>query len=150
MNKSPFVIFAVFAAICVVAIPLLALSKEGSEDSGRVDVAAQDEESKALFAASCGPCHTLAAAGTDGVVGPNLDDTLAPTGNGSYEGSYGRVLSAIQCGLGGRMPAGILSGENAKEIAGFVAAYAGQLGEGDGPLVDTRTAEKPEPGGCAA
>lgn len=28
--------------------------------------------------AGCGGCHTLAAAGTSGVVGPNLDEFLAP------------------------------------------------------------------------
>lgn len=27
-----------------------------------------------VFAASCGSCHTLSAAGTNGQVGPNLDD----------------------------------------------------------------------------
>ena len=43
------------------------------------------------------------------------------------------------------MPAGILQGENAKEVAAFVAAYAGQLSEDAGPLEDTRTAEKDEP-----
>jgi cytochrome c oxidase subunit 2 len=30
-----------------------------------------------IFAASCGSCHTLAAAGTTGQIGPNLDETLA-------------------------------------------------------------------------
>jgi len=33
------------------------------------------------------------------------------------------------------MPAGILQGEDAQEVAGFVAAYAGQLGPDQGPLV---------------
>ena len=27
---------------------------------------------------NCGSCHTLYKAGTDGVVGPNLDELLAP------------------------------------------------------------------------
>lgn len=55
------------------------------------------------------------------------------------------------CGFGnGRMPARILTGENAKEVAAFVAAYAGQLGDGDGPLVDTSTARKPAPGSCGS
>ena len=32
---------------------------------------------KALFIKSCGGCHTLAAAGTAGKIGPNLDDAFA-------------------------------------------------------------------------
>jgi hypothetical protein len=33
------------------------------------------------------------------------------------------------------MPRGILQGADAQEVAGFVAAYAGQLGPGQGPLL---------------
>ena len=33
-----------------------------------------------MFATNCGTCHTLAAAGTDGVVGPDLDELLVPSG----------------------------------------------------------------------
>ncbi len=33
---------------------------------------------KKVFTTNCGSCHTLADAGTDGSVGPNLDD-LKPT-----------------------------------------------------------------------
>ena len=39
------------------------------------------------------------------------------------------------------MPKGILGGEEAKQAAVFVAAYAGQIGKG--PVVDT--AERPKP-----
>ena len=35
---------------------------------------AAEADPKAMFAASCGSCHTLADAGTTGTVGPNLDD----------------------------------------------------------------------------
>ena len=150
MNKRPFILFGIFAAVCLIAIPLLALDKEGSEDSAPVKVESQDEDGKLLFVDNCGYCHTLAAAGTDGVVGPDLDDTLAPTGNGNFDANYGRVLQAVTCGLGGRMPAGILTGENAKDIAAFVAAYAGQLSPDEGPTADTETAEKPDPTECAA
>jgi mono/diheme cytochrome c family protein len=149
MGKGPLVTFGVFAAICVIVIPYLALAKEGGEDAAPIEVASYDEGGKELFVNNCGPCHTLAAAGTDGVVGPNLDDLLAPGGNATFEGSYGRALNAVTCGFAnGRMPAGILQGENAQQVAGFVGAYAGQVGEDDEPLADTRTVETPEPAGC--
>ena len=149
MSKGPLVIFGIFAAICVVAIPYLAVSKEGAEGSAPVPVAERDRDGKELFAANCGACHTLAAAGTDGVVGPDLDETLAVGGIASYEGSYGRAIIAIACGVGGgRMPAGILTGEDAKDVAAFVGAYAGQVGDEPEPLADTSSAEKRDPPAC--
>ena len=149
MSKTPFIVFGIFAAICLIAIPLWAFGKEGSESTGGAQVAAVDQESKALFATNCGSCHTLAAAGTEGVVGPNLDDTLVPLGSndaGQYEQHYTRVLQAVTCGVppgGGRMPDGILIGRDAQEVAAFVAAYAGQIGKG--PTLDTETAPRAEP-----
>jgi mono/diheme cytochrome c family protein len=151
MSKGPFVIFGVFAAICVIVIPYFALAKEGGEEAGPVKVESWDEGGKELFVNNCGPCHTLAAAGTDGVVGPNLDDLLAPGGNATFEGSAQRAMSAVICGAGnGRMPAGILQGENAQEVAAFVGAYAGQVGEGAEAIADTRSANLKPPETCGA
>jgi len=41
-------------------------TSEGSQGAG-----------KALFVQACGGCHTLAAAGTNGTIGPDLDDAFA-------------------------------------------------------------------------
>jgi mono/diheme cytochrome c family protein len=125
LNKSAIVIFGVFALIFVVAIPYIAISKEGEEGSSEATVSAEDQEAKQLFQTNCGSCHTLAAAGTDGVVGPNLDDLLG-AGTTDPEANTGRVLDAIHMGVAGRMPAGILGGEQAKEVASFVSRNAGQ------------------------
>ena len=149
MSKRPFVIFGIFAAICVVVIPYFAFAKEGDEESATVEVAASDDQAKDLFANTCGYCHTLAAAGSDGVVGPDLDDLLAPTGVNSaesFEGNYTRVLQAIDCGIAGRMPKGILIGAEAEDVAAFVAAYAGQIG--NGPTVPLDTTGRPRFQGC--
>lgn len=142
MSKRPFYVFGIFAAICLVVLPIFALGKEGAEQAAPVELASQDREGKDLFANNCGSCHTLAAAGTDGVVGPDLDDLLVPTGvndSGTFEGNYIRVLGAVECGRAGRMPKGILLDEEAKQVSAFVAAYAAQLGKG--PVVDTSTVE---------
>jgi mono/diheme cytochrome c family protein len=149
MSKRPFIVFGIFAVICVLVLPFIALGKEGDENAGTVQVASQDLASKDLFANNCGTCHTLAAAGTDGVVGPNLDELLVPSGTNSaqlYEGNGARVLHAVQCGIAGRMPRGILEEAEAQQVAQFVAAYAGQIGKG--PVVDTATAPLPKPQAC--
>lgn len=144
--KGPIAIFTAFAAICLVAIPYFAIAGTGGESAAPIVVEPWDEDGKELFAVACGPCHTMQAAGADGVVGPNLDDILAPGGNTNYEGAYGRAINAVTCGFGGgRMPAGILQGENAKEVSAFVGAYAGALRVDEAPLVDTRTAPQADP-----
>jgi mono/diheme cytochrome c family protein len=121
MSKRPLVIFGLFAAVCLLLIPYWAYSKEGSEESVLVSVAEEDQDAREQFAVNCGPCHTLAAAGTDGVVGPNLDDQYAAIPD--VEGNSKTILSTIETGLNGRMPAGILGGSQAKEVADFVARY---------------------------
>jgi mono/diheme cytochrome c family protein len=123
MSKRTFVIFGIFAVLFGVLLPLWAISKEGSEGASPEKVAASDEDAKLLFQTNCGSCHTLARAGTDGIVGPNLDDLL---GQGTPEANYTRVLNAIKNGVEGRMPAGILQGEDAKTVADFVSRVAGQ------------------------
>jgi cytochrome c6 len=123
MKKSTLVIFGVFAAIFLLVIPYWAISKEGSPDASPDAVAETDQDAKTLFQTNCGTCHTLAKAGTDGVVGPNLDDILVA---GQPEANYDRILNAIDNGVGGRMPADILSGESAEEVADFVSRVAGQ------------------------
>jgi mono/diheme cytochrome c family protein len=71
-----------------------------------------------LFASNCGSCHTLEAAGTTGATGPDLD-ALAP--------DEAQVLAAIENGGAGSgaMPANIVTGADAQEVAAFVASSAG-------------------------
>jgi mono/diheme cytochrome c family protein len=122
MKKSTLAIFGVFAVIFAVVIPFWAISSEGKPSASPEAVAPEDQDAKTLFQSSCGPCHTLAKAGTDGVVGPNLDDILVP---GQPEANLDRVMNAIDNGVGGRMPADILEGEAAEQVADFVARNAG-------------------------
>ncbi len=162
MSNRPFLIFAAFVAL-VGVLAYLAFAKEGSEQATAVPVESEDEAAQEIFADKCGACHTLAAGGTDGVVGPNLDEILAvqppaeglspeevlEANTGSFESSYSRVLNAVTCGLEGRMPAGILEGSIAQEVSGFVAAYAGQLAEDQGPLLPADERELAPAGECA-
>jgi cytochrome c551 len=144
MSKRPFILFGILAVLCILVLPFIALGKEGDSESGAIQVASADQAAKDMFATNCGTCHTLAAAGTDGVVGPNLDELLVPSGTNSaqlYEGNATRVLTAVECGLGGRMPKGILEEAEGQQVAQFVAAYAGQIGKG--PVVDIADQKPP-------
>ena len=128
MSKKTLVIFGIFVAIFGVLLPVLAVSKEGGENASPERVASSDEEAKVLFQQNCGNCHTLARAGTDGIVGPNLDDLL---GQGTPEANRTRVENAINNGFNtddfkGYMPAGIVQGQDAEEVADFVSRVAGQ------------------------
>jgi mono/diheme cytochrome c family protein len=123
VSKKTFVLFGIFAVAFGLLLPYWAISKEGEESASPEKVAASDEAAKELFQTNCGACHTLARGGTDGIVGPDLDDVL---GGGTPETNQDRVLTAIEDGIEGRMPAGILQGEDAELVANFVARVAGQ------------------------
>ncbi|MGH2979158.1 MAG: c-type cytochrome [Solirubrobacterales bacterium] len=76
-------------------------------------------EGKQIFTQSCGTCHTLADAGTNGTVGPNLDQ-LGPDKD--------RVVNAIENGGTGTgaMPANIVTGQEAEAVAEYVSSVAGK------------------------
>jgi mono/diheme cytochrome c family protein len=129
--KRPIVMFIVLAAICLVVLPFWALQDKGGADaSPEASVPAADKQGLQLFQINCGACHTLAAAGTDGIVGPDLDQLLGTGAKSAstVKGNYKLVLNTVEKGLGGRMPKGLLQGEQAKAVANFVAnnvAYVG-------------------------
>jgi mono/diheme cytochrome c family protein len=128
MNRGTFVIFGLVVLLLGVGVPAWAISHEGSESASPGEVASNLQGGKDLFVTNCGACHTLEKAGTDGVVGPNLDELLAPPSASAPDPTTikPRVLSAIENGVGGRMPKGVLSGQQADEVATFVSQVAGQ------------------------
>lgn len=88
--------------------------KGGGEEEGSSTLAAGE----ATFDQTCSSCHTLAAAGSSGTVGPDLDE-LKP--------SDSLVEKQVTNG-GGGMPAfgGSLSKEEIKNVAEFVSKWAGK------------------------
>ena len=58
-------------SLVLAALLPVALLAAGCGDSGGTD--ADLVAGKQMFVKNCGSCHTLARAGTKGVVGPNLD-----------------------------------------------------------------------------
>ena len=115
MTKRSFLFFALFFVAFAAGRSLLGDLQGGRAAPPRPRRSRRPTSpAKDLFATNCGSCHTLARAGTDGVVGPNLDDLL-----GGIPGQQDRVLTAIQMGVQGRMPAGILQGAAGRAGRGF-------------------------------
>ena len=79
-----------------------------------------------LFSTHCSGCHTLTAAGSQGT-GNRGQRTQGPNLNQRTE-TYRDALFAIQNGgfSGAIMPQNIVVGDEARKVARFVAAYAGQ------------------------
>jgi len=88
-------------------------SQTSTGGSSGADVAA----GKSAFTATCGGCHTLKDGGTSGKVGPDLD-SLAPL-------TAERVAKQIENG-GGAMPPKLLTGQDAANVAAYVASVAGK------------------------
>jgi mono/diheme cytochrome c family protein len=108
-----------------VAVPAIVLaSGKSSEGSGGALASktgnATFNKGRNLFRTTCWSCHTLKAAGAQGVTGPNLDQI----GTVSVQ----RVQNAIKIGGtgDGRMPAGLLQGKDADAVAYYVSQVAGR------------------------
>ncbi|HXY27006.1 MAG TPA: c-type cytochrome, partial [Acidimicrobiales bacterium] len=92
---------------------------------------------KQLFATNCGACHTLSHADTTGDVGPNLDDAFRQDRADGVKSTSieGLVDYWIQYpNTEGRMPAMLLKGQNAQDVAAYVAAVAAEPGQDTGAL----------------
>jgi mono/diheme cytochrome c family protein len=129
MKRSTLVLFGIAVLLLGIGVPAWAISQAGSgSPPTSVNVPPSLQQGKDLFVTNCGACHTLAEAGTDGIIGPNLDQLLAPPSATAPSPATikPRVLNAINNGIAGRMPKGVISGQQADEVASFVSQVAGQ------------------------
>lgn len=108
-----------------IAVPAAVIASRGESQGGvgplRTEkVSKNDERGKELFVATCKACHNLDAVQAEGVTGPDLDEL------GTLDSK--RVLNAIKNGGSGqdRMPANLLQGDDANDVANYVARVAGQ------------------------
>src|SRR3954447_3166874 len=125
---------AVVAAALAASIPVLAACSAKDEPA---DVVA----GKQLFMQKCGACHTLNRAGTKGIQGPNLDQAFQQALSEGFGESAvrGAVLAQIahpnRNGTGGvKMPAGLVEGDQAHDVAAYVAQVSGKPGQDTGRL----------------
>ena len=105
---------------------------------------------KEQFVAKCSSCHVLARAGATGVVGPNLDEAFQRArqdgfGQSTFEGLvHAQILhpainpqyDPVTRQQGASMPAKLVTGEDAEDVAAYVASAAGKPGDDTGALAE--------------
>ncbi len=90
----------------------VAANQEAIAQAGQQGGNASASDPKALFTSNCAGCHTFAAAGTKGTVGPNLDQISLPADG---------IAEQIRNGGGGMPPfQGQLTDEQIQALAKFV------------------------------
>jgi mono/diheme cytochrome c family protein len=92
---------------------------------------------KQLFATKCGSCHTLAHANTTGAVGPNLDEAFRQDRADGVKSTSitGLVDYWIQYpNTQGVMPAMLVKGQQAADVAAYVGTVAALPGQDTGAL----------------
>ncbi len=118
----------------IIALPLIFII--GNRDNSNAQVhgvrlTSAMQAGRELFGEHCAVCHTLAADNAVGKIGPNLDQLrpsealiLKTIANGCLQ--QPGTFTASTCLGFGTMPADIVEGEQAHDIAAFVAAIAGR------------------------
>jgi mono/diheme cytochrome c family protein len=133
-RKAFAVIFAIVYVGFGVAIPLLFLTgnhANANSQVGGIKLTAAEKRGRELFGQNCAVCHTLAGANAVGKVGPNLDQLQPPAKlveNTIANGCLQNPPSGSNQGCLGQgvMPADLLQGTQATEVAQFVAKVAGK------------------------
>ena len=122
--------FSLLAAGAVAVAALAGCSAKGGDNA---DVVA----GKKLFVQKCGSCHELSRAATKGTVGPNLDHAFAESVREGFGSSAVRGMVRQQIALarkGGIMPANLVRGGQAQDVAAYVAQVVAQPGQDTGLL----------------
>lgn len=98
----------------------------GCGTGGKASATADTQNGQKLFSATCAGCHTLAAANATGTVGPNLDDAFGPSRAQGFAQSTIQNVVLLQIRLASKpMPDNLVKGQNAQDVAAYVAAVAG-------------------------
>lgn len=94
---------------------------------------------KVAFVKNCGSCHVLSRAGTKGVTGPNLDQAFQQSikdgfGRDAIRGVVHRQI--LYPNMNGVMPAKLVTGQTASDVATYVADAVSSPGKDAGALAD--------------
>jgi mono/diheme cytochrome c family protein len=132
-RRAAIVLF--FAALVVlgIGVPAAVIAAVKNQDSipeaNVTNLTEAEKRGRELFGLRCSQCHTLKAANAVAEVGPTLDEPPRPKE---------LVLTTIEQGKSagnGQMAAGLYTGQDAEDVAAFVAKASGgdeQSGGGEG------------------
>jgi mono/diheme cytochrome c family protein len=139
------------AAVAGVAVAGCDVSEDSDLDRGRQ-----------LFVTNCGTCHALAQAGTSTQVGPDLDAAFAQAradgmDNDTIEGVVQNQIAnprEIDEGTPNYdqvfMPAELITGQDAEDVATYVASVAGVPGAAPPPVGEPQQVFTEKCGSCHA
>ena len=136
--RAPAVLLAALAALLAAGCGTVGRTTEGNATRG-----------KTLFSQQCASCHTLAAAGAQGKIGPNLDEAFQHVvGDGPSQGFDESTIRDVVRGQiaypvedppteAAGMPANLVEGADADDVAFYVASVVGKPVEGGAGGGDT-------------
>ncbi len=96
----------------------------------------------------CGACHALARAGTTGTAGPDLDEAFATA---RRDGMNERTIQGVvedqinSPRKSSSMPADLVTGDDARDVAAYIASVAGEPGEDRGLLATIGVKQNTKP-----
>jgi mono/diheme cytochrome c family protein len=129
-RRTAVVLFTIALLVLGIGVPaavIAAVSNNNSIPEANVtDLTASEQHGRELFGLRCANCHTLKAANASGAIGPDLDQ-LRP--------NKALVLNAIEKGRAqgnGQMAAELYTGQDAEDVANFVAKAVGTSEQGGG------------------
>jgi mono/diheme cytochrome c family protein len=124
------------AVLCAVALtlPLAACGRDEPDLS----------TGKAQFVEKCGSCHALARAGTAGTQGPSLDKAFQTAlADGIDRDTVQGIVhdQILHPRNNSAMPAGLVKGQDARDVAAYVAFAAAKSGDDQGALASAGLAQ---------
>jgi mono/diheme cytochrome c family protein len=120
LHVAEFAVAGVIALFGLAVPAVVLLGDQAKAGPGGENLSSSQAHGRELFNAKCATCHTLKDANAVGKVGPDLD-ILAPTS--------GLTLDALKNGRArgkGQMPAQLLDGNDAKDVAQYIEDVAGR------------------------
>ena len=126
-RRAAAVLFVIAVAVLGFGVPAAVIAAVSNNDSvpeaNVSDLTPAEQHGRELFGLRCANCHTLKAANAVAEIGPNLDQ-LRPT--------KALVLNALANGRAngnGQMAKDLYTGQDAQDVASFVAKAVGQTGQ---------------------
>ena len=123
-RRAATVLFFIAVLVLGAGVPAAVIAAVSNNDSipeaNVTDLTASEQHGRDLFGQRCANCHTLKASNAIAEIGPDLDE-IRP--------NKALVLDALQKGRAdgdGQMAANLYTGEDAEDVANYVAKAVGQ------------------------